>query len=163
MSTTQPSAPLQERRSHHPIEELLRRRGEMLTLYNQLVDMRPFDDKEAIADLLEEFCEVMVDYTATAHFGLYRFIEEGSERRRAVMELATRVYPTILATTQCIIEFNDRYAEHLGDGDWSLEKLEKDLSTLGLKMTDRIELEDQLIELLRAPREGSAADRRPSH
>ncbi len=146
--------PIRERRAntYRLIEDLVNTRTEMLALFNQLAAMRPFDDREPVLDLLNDFCEILVDYTAAGHFSIYRFIEEGSERRRAVLELAQRIYPSILDSTRCIVEFNDRYVESADAGEVELEQLEDDLSTLGLRMADRIEYEDQLIAMLRAPR-----------
>lgn len=143
----------QDRRSNtiHLIDSLLYKRTEMLSLYNQLATMRPFESTAAVTDLLNEFCEILIDYTASAHFSLYRYIEEKLERRKAVMDLAEKIYPSILLSTQLIVEFNDRYVEPLDkDEKEHLDKLEADLSQLGMKMADRIELEDQLIEVLRS-------------
>jgi regulator of sigma D len=79
---------------------------------------------------------------------LYRYVDEKKERRRAVLELADKIYPTILSTTDSILDFNDKYDfEHNRDAI-SLETLEQDLSRLGESIADRIELEDQLIQVL---------------
>ena len=50
-----------------------------------------------------------------------------------------------------MIDFNDLYDSLEKEKD--LDKLEKELSRLGEMLADRIELEDQLIEVLCAPRE----------
>ncbi|NIP71984.1 MAG: sigma D regulator [Gammaproteobacteria bacterium] len=144
---------VEERRSesHSLIQDLVRMRTEMLSLYSQLAAGRPFTDDDGVVDLLEEFCEVLVDYTASAHFRLYRFLEEDRERRRAVLELAERVYPRIAEITQAIVDFNDRYEDAGKDG--CLPGLEKDLSRLGEKLAERIELEDQLIDVMCMPRQ----------
>ena len=92
----------------------------------------------------------MVDYTASAHFRLYRFLDERIERRRGVLRIAEVIYPRVIETTQAIVDFNDRY-----DGtntQFDSDSLEQDLSWLGERLAERIELEDQLIEVLTAPR-----------
>lgn len=136
--------------SHHLINDLVSTRTEMLTLYAKLAAKKPFMEKETVADLLQEFCQIMVDYTASAHFRLYRFLDERIERRRGVLRIAEVIYPRVIQTTQAIVDFNDRY------DDTSLtydpHRLEHDLSWLGERLAERIELEDQLIEVLTAPR-----------
>ena len=91
------------------LHTLLESRADTLVLYNQLAGFRPFDAKLELRELLEEFCESLVDYTASAHFQLYRFIAEGIERRKSVKELADKVYPHISSMTQKILDFNDKY------------------------------------------------------
>jgi len=147
-----------ERRSESRqlMRELVNRRTEVLAIYSQLVGMRPFaPDNDGMFDLLQEFCEVLVDYTAAAHFGLYRHLDEGSERRQAVLRLADDIYPRISATTQDIVDFNDCYEEPEAVSD--AHKLEHDLSELGERLAERIELEDRLIEALNRPRVVSPA------
>ena len=147
--------------SHNLIRDLIATRTEMLVLYSRLAACKPYlsDNRdEDMLDLLEEFCEILVDYTAAAHFRLYRYIDERMEKRQAVLQMAEVVYPRIAETTRMIVDFNDRYD---GDGQEpiSTENLEEDLSSLGEALAERIELEDRLIEVLSAPRSGSAADR----
>ena len=98
-----------ERRSdsHSKLHTLLETRKETLSMLNQLAAMRPFKVDEDLQTLLQEFCESLVDYTASAHFQLYSYIESGSERRAIVRELADQVYPKIARATQVILDFND--------------------------------------------------------
>ena len=136
--------------SHNLIGDLVSTRTEMLTLYSKLASKKPFTEEEAVTELLQEFCEIMVDYTASAHFRLYRFLDERIERRRGVLRIAEVIYPRVIDTTQAIVDFNDRY-----DGtntNFDPNSLEQDLSWLGERLAERIELEDQLIEVLTAPR-----------
>lgn len=143
------SPPSQDRRanSHGMINELVSVRTQMLTLYSELAAQHPFDDDdESVSELLEQFCQSLIDYTADSHFRLYRFIDERKERRRAVIEIADQVYPRIVSTTQTILDFNDKYdiTEH---GNL-LAALEGDLSMLGENLADRIELEDKVIKVM---------------
>lgn len=136
--------------SHNLIGDLVSTRTEMLALYSKLASKKPFTDEDAVTDLLQEFCQIMVDYTASAHFRLYRFLDERIERRRGVLRIAEVIYPRVIETTQAIVDFNDRY-----DGtntQFDSDSLEQDLSWLGERLAERIELEDQLIEVLTAPR-----------
>lgn len=99
---------------------------------------------------LQEFCEALVDYTAGAHFQLYRFIDEGTERRTKVKEIADQVYPFIAKTTQDILDFNEKY--DCEDHCDNLSHLDEDLSKLGEILADRILYEDQIIAALSAGR-----------
>lgn len=141
---------VQERRqqSHRKIQELVGVRDQMLSLYSELAAQHPFQNEDSVSGLLEQFCQMLIDYTADTHFGLYRYVDEKRERRRAVLEVADRIYPTILATTDSILDFNDKYDFESKREDISLETLEQDLSRLGESLADRIELEDQLIQVL---------------
>lgn len=150
MST--PEGIVKERRksSHQMINKFVDERTQMLSLYSDLAAQHPFNDKAAISELLEQFCESLIDYTADAHFRLYRHLDEKRERRQNVIAIASEVYPQIVETTQSILDFNDKYDE--ADHELTINSLEADLSNLGEKLADRIELEDRVIEALVAGR-----------
>lgn len=145
--------------SRKMILELLGVRDRLLALYRDLAERQPFEASGAVIDLLEQFCQALIDYTADTHFRLYRYVDEKRERRRPVLEIAERVYPGILTTTDAILLFNDKYDFSRGRKTISVETLEQDLSLLGERLADRIELEDQVIQVLGrepAPRSGTA-------
>jgi regulator of sigma D len=134
--------------SHDKLHTLIQTRTETLSLYNQIISMRPFTPEDGVPILLEEFCEALVDYTASAHFQLYRFLDDGSERRAGVQDIASKVYPEISKVTDFILQFNDKY-----DGEKDsliLTNLDNDLSVLGEALADRITNEDQIIAAFRA-------------
>ena len=89
----------------------------------------------------------MIDYAASAHFQLYRFISDKLERRAAVLKIADSVYPRIIQTTDSILRFNDKYEDvNLGNDDAkALALLDTDLSKLGETLAERIQLEDRVI------------------
>jgi len=129
--------------SRQKMDSLLGARKETLSLYNELASLRPFNEEDDVSVVLQEFCETLMDYTASAHFQLYRFIEEGTERRTNVRELAEKVYPNISITTEQFLDFNDKYdAEQKGK---HFSALDHDLSSLGEILADRILYEDQVI------------------
>jgi regulator of sigma D len=138
----------QERRvsSQDRLDTLLVSRTETLALLNQLAGLRPFNPDQELQLLLEEFCEALIDYTASAHFQLYRFIDEGTERRASLKQLADQVYPNISQTTQQILDFNEKYDNEVHYNN--LKTLDKDLSQLGEILADRIRYEDQVIKAL---------------
>ncbi len=129
--------------SRQTMGSLLGARKETLSLYSELAALRPFKEEDDVAVVLQEFCETLMDYTASAHFQLYRFIEDGTERRATVRNVAEKIYPDISNTTEQFLDFNDKYeAEQKGQHFLSLDK---DLSSLGEILADRILYEDQVI------------------
>ncbi|MDH5445011.1 MAG: sigma D regulator [Gammaproteobacteria bacterium] len=143
MTSTQ-SAPVERRTgSFEKLHTLLETRNATLTLFSQLAGMRPFNPDKEMQRTIQEFCEALVDYTASAHFQLYRFIEEDAERRTEVRKVAEKIYPEISASTRFILDFNEKY--DCEDHCDNLANLEQDLSKLGEVLADRITLEDQII------------------
>lgn len=144
------SIPERRARSHQEIDQLVECRTEALSLYSELAARRPFVPEQDTQRLLQNFCETLIDYTASAHFQLYRHIDEDRERRLPIQEIAGEIYPTISDITQTFLDFNDKYdcEDHCGN----FSELADDLSSLGEKLADRIELEDRLISILAAPR-----------
>lgn len=150
MTSTQP-APVERRaNSLDRLDTLLETRTKTLTLFSQLAEMRPYQPNKEQQAVLQEFCETLVDYTASAHFQLYRFIEEDAERRTEVRKVAEKIYPDISASTRLILDFNEKY--DCEDHCDNLSGLEQDLSKLGEVIADRIILEDQLISTLNTQR-----------
>lgn len=132
------------------IDKLLAERQETLVLMCRVGGLEPYTHDKPVMDELREFCQLLVDYMAAGHFGLYQRITEGRERRRGVLEQAQSIYPDIVATTDRAVAFNDKYAEPeptVIEGD-----LAGDLSRLGEDIANRIELEDKLIQAMLSPR-----------
>lgn len=125
------------------INKLVDSRTEMLTLYTQLAQQKPFVGNADVPAMLEEFCQSLVDYAANAHFQLYRYFAEKNERRQEIHVVAENIYPNILEITNKVLDFNDKY--DCGDHCAQLDGLERDLSSIGELLADRIELEDKLI------------------
>jgi len=141
-------ASVAERRSssQNQLKTLLETRTETLSLYSQLANMRPFEQDREMQLMIQEFCEALVDYSASAHFQLYRYIEDKNERRTAVLAIAENVYPRIAESTRFILDFNEKY--DCEDHCDNLTNLDGDLSTLGELLADRILLEDQVISAI---------------
>ncbi len=123
------------------VAQILRGREEALVRLSQLSRADRFAD--GAAPLLDEFCDSLVDYVAIAHFVLYRRLGEGAERRRAVVEVASEVYPAIERSTRMALDFNDRYGGCTTTPVASA--LKHDLSVLGEALAGRMDLEDRLI------------------
>ena len=130
------------------IKKLTDERTEVLTLYCKVAGLRPFDDeKQDVHELLEQLCQMLVDYVAVGHFSLYERIVSGQERRQAVADLAEKLYPRIAETTEAVLDFNDKY--DCEDNCPISNDFEEDLSVLGEIMAERIELEDKLLEVMK--------------
>ncbi len=151
MTSTQP-APVERRASSlDRLNTLLETRTATLTLFSQLAGMRPYQpSNKELQSMLQDFCETLVDYTASAHFQLYRFIEEDAERRTEVRKVAEKVYSDIAISTRCILDFNEKY--DCEDHCDNFSTLEQDLSTLGEVLADRITREDQVISTFNTQR-----------
>lgn len=144
---------LKERRyeTSELIDHMLVERNQLLALLLQASGISSSTPTETDNDLLDEFCQVLVDYIAAGHFGLYERIVKKQERRKNVAELAMKIFPRIDETTQVALSFNEQYDP--GKENPDLSRLQEDLSSLGEALTTRIELEDRLINQLFEPRE----------
>ena len=128
------------------VGNLLAERQEMLVAYCRLAGLEPYDPDKPVKRQVEEFCQLLMDYTAFGHFELYRRISEGNERRARVAKVARLVYPQIEEVTEKAVEFNDKY--DASDHPLKLDSLPNDLSSLGERLALRLELEDRLVEAL---------------
>jgi len=142
---TEPKEPPAERRGQtaEVIDHFLSERRQLLALLIQTSALKPTDTD---SELLREFCQVLVDYIASGHFGLYGRVVDKKERRKSVAELALMFYPRIEEVTQAALAFNEKYAQDKGKTD--LARIHEDLSDLGEQLANRIELEDKLISQL---------------
>ncbi len=139
-------------RTRKEIKQLIEDRNTVLSQYYNLAKLTedPDDDLGNTADLLEEFCQELVDYMATGHFEIYRRIEDGSERRDEILTLAEKIMPGINNTTQVAIAFNDLYDDTSNIDKDAVKQLPNYLAKLGEELATRIDLEDQFINTLLA-------------
>ncbi|MGH8549995.1 MAG: sigma D regulator [Methylococcales bacterium] len=128
------------------IQELLRERQQVWSLYCTVAGLEPFTPDKPVETLVQEFCQVLVDYISLGHFGIYQRITDGNERRGKVIQKAEEIYSRIAKATDSAIQFNDKYEKLTGDA--IMASLSLDLSRLGEVLAARIELEDQLIETM---------------
>ncbi len=150
-SDTASQAPSERRaRTRKEIKQLIEERSSVLSQYYNLAkhteDSK--NDSKNTAELLEEFCQNLVDYMATGHFEIYRRIEDGSERRDEISKLADKIMPRINTTTQIAVAFNDLYDDTSNINNDAFEQLPNYLAKLGEELATRIDLEDQFINAL---------------
>ena len=143
MGSQSPQFTERRERTQHLINDLVSERQAMLVRYAGLAGLEPYTDDKPVLQNLQEFCQILIDYLAAGHFGLYDRISRGEERRQHVSELVKILYPRIIATTDVAVEFNDYYDS--SSHPLKLDDLPERLSTLGEELANRIELEDKLI------------------
>jgi len=151
MASQNPPQAINERRDRakKEVKQLINERNQVLSLYYSLVkQVESFDDPNNTQELLQEFCQELVDYLAAGHFELYRRIEEGNERRDDIKNLSSDVMPQITTTTEVAIAFNDLFDND--DNKNEIENLPTHLTQLGEHLATRIDLEDQIINALLA-------------
>jgi regulator of sigma D len=143
------SAESTERRNatRQQIEHMLAERQQLLGLLIQASNLKGDNLELQDKELLEEFCQVLTDYVAAGHFGLYERIAEGRERRQEVANISRNIYPRIEESTQQALEFSEKYSTRENSNNTNLAN---DLSRLGELLVARIELEDQLISKILA-------------
>ncbi len=124
------------------IEHMLAERRQLFALLLQASNLDADSLEPQDEELLVEICEVVVDYVAAGHFGLYERIAQGKERRQDVASIAKNIYPQIAQSTQQALEFSEKYST--GNKNHHAN-LTNDLSSLGMILAARVELEDQLI------------------
>jgi regulator of sigma D len=152
-SDTISEAPNERRaRTRKEIKKLIEDRNSVLSQYYNLarITENSEDDLGNTAELLEEFCQELVDYMATGHFEIYRRIEDGNERRDEILTLAEKIMPRINTTTQVAIAFNDLYDDTSNINGDAIDQLPNYLAKLGEELATRIDLEDQFINTLLA-------------
>lgn len=132
--------------THEMVRKLLDERQEMLMMFCRVAGLEPFKDSTPSVDVLQEFCQVLVDYSAFGHFEIFERIVSGRERRSRVVEVAREVYSQIAESSEVAVEFNDKY--DASDHTLDLHQLDRDLSRLGEQLAVRIEMEDRIIEAL---------------
>ena len=150
-SGTTPAAPNERRaRTRKEIKQLIEERNSVLSQYYNLAKYTedPDNDLSSTIELLEEFCQDLVDYMATGHFEIYRRIEDGNERRGEISTLAEKILPRINNTTQIAIAFNDLYDDTTNIESNAIDQLPNYLAKLGEELATRIDLEDQFINTL---------------
>ena len=152
MGSARPHPQIDRRiRTKKEIKQLISERNSVLSQFYNLShhkDAHETDNVETILELLQDFCQDMIDYIATGHFEIYRRIEEGDERRIEILKLSDEVFHKISRTTKVAINFNDVYDTSNEFNSDILHNLPTQLTELGENFAIRIEHEDKLINTL---------------
>lgn len=130
---------------HQLIDRWLHERHELVRAYKGLIESP--QAPAANAEVLQGFCELLVDYVSAGHFEVYEQLtnEAKAFNDQRGLELAKQIYPRIEAITEVALAFNDRCDN--GDCRDSMPLVDE-LHRLGQLLHERFELEDCLIEVL---------------
>ena len=94
--------------SYELIVKLQNERQEVLSLYCNFAELKPFSANDGVKSLLTQFSQILVDYVSLGHFGVYERLLSGTERRNRVLTVAKDIYPEFSITTDAAISFNDK-------------------------------------------------------
>ncbi len=128
------------------IDSWLQERQELLVDYCALSGISEFDEHNSEhSNKIRHFCQIMMDYVSAGHFEVYeQLIKEGKDfDDKNALETANTLYKKIDATTEQLLDFNDKYQE-----TDDLSSLAADLSRVGEFLESRFEAEDQMIAVL---------------
>ena len=127
------------------IDRWLNERQELLVDYCELSNAISEKQSNEYGPMLRKVCQIMVDYVSAGHFEVYeQLMQEAKDfDDQDALREASAYYKTIDATTEDILDFNDKYQE-IDD----LETLSPDLSKVGEWLATRFEAEDKMIEVL---------------
>lgn len=133
------------------ISKWLQERQECIVTLHHLCSYRPFTPAKTacILPILNEFCELLMDYVSRGHFEMYEklqtIIEQQDERTDG---MPLNWLTALLSTTSTCLDFNDKYelTTHYGE-------LERDLSNLALQIAQRLDIEDKMIAIYGAARQ----------
>ncbi len=128
------------------VNELLQERYQVWSLFCRVAELKPFSSSQRVKSKLNEFSDLLIDYISLGHFGIYRRILENQECRKQELAEAEAMYSQFIKTTEVAVSFNDKY-EHAENEKW-VDNLEQDLSSLGESLARRIDMEDQLCQMI---------------
>ncbi len=127
------------------IAKWLLERQECIVTLHHLCSYRPFTPAKTVCILpiLNEFCELLMDYVSRGHFEIYEKLQLAiSQYDVNLQQMPANWLTSLLSTTGTCLDFNDKYelTSHLG-------QLETDLSNLALQLAQRLDLEDKIIAI----------------
>ncbi len=127
-------------------KSLLISRNNTLSLYKQVMTCQPFEECLLLREILEDFCEQLVDYSGKVHFVLLNNIEENFSDNPQVLTIANDISRELVENTQSILDFQDAYNADVEKTD--INQLSKRLSLVGEIIANRITAEDKLINAI---------------
>lgn len=127
------------------ISNWLQERQECIVTLHHLCSYRPFTPAKTacILPILNEFCELLMDYVSRGHFEIYEKLQTMIEEHdQNIHYMPANWLTALLSTTSTCLDFNDKYelTTHFGE-------LESDLSNLALQIARRLDIEDKMIAL----------------
>lgn len=135
---------------HRRVEALVRgwlqERQSLIVQMMGLTDPVP-GDSVPMAERLQAFCEVLMDYVSAGYFEVYdELLAEGEAQGRSVLAEGQALFQRLQPSLDAIMSFNDRH--EAPEDEERLAALPQELSRLGLVLEERFQLEDRMIALL---------------
>ena len=132
---------------NHAVNNWLCERNQLLIQYFRLSGKRDTANLPESTEI-NQFCDLLIDYVSAGHFEVYEQIVVACETNgNESILLLEKLYPEISATTDIVVNFNDKYSQFVEDS--AIQQLDSDLSLLGEAIAKRVELEDNLIDTLK--------------
>lgn len=127
----------------------LKERQELILLYCKVDGLKEFTQQETPIHIrVQALCEVLIDYVSAGHFEIYQHLmKEAEQFQDDYQNTIDRILPLIQLSTEIALDFNDRYSDAVLEPE-DMERLSKDLNKVGMKIVERFDLEDQLIDNL---------------
>lgn len=137
--------------AHAAIDAWLQERQNLLVEYFMLAGLAPYGrETQALpaATDITHFTGLLMDYVSAGHFDIYEKIVRNSYEApdELLQHAKEELLPRIGETTNVALDFHDRYAHITPDTE--LPTFDDDLSVLGVALSLRMELEDQLVTML---------------
>ena len=106
---------------------------------------------------VQAFCELLVDYVSAGHFEVYgKLVQEAENFGEDASELVDALFPKLKEATTLALWFNDKY-EDRDKFEKNRDSLTADMSLIAESLSERFELEDQLIADLHARHKATVA------
>ena len=100
---------------------------------------------------IDAFRDVLVDYISAGHFEVFMQLEaEAKAFDLSGIQLLNALYPYIQQSTDAALVFNEHF-NVMAHSEAQAALLRSELSELGELLTDRFQLEDQLIDFVHNP------------
>lgn len=124
------------------IKNWLNERQELLILFYRVLKVHPFTEEhlESDIEILQKFCQVLIDYVSAGHFEIFEKIAEAHEYTKSD-GLDRNLLVNILRTTVIAMDFSHKY-----ENSTNYSQLKQDLSNLGEALAKRMDLEDNLLQ-----------------
>ena len=131
------------------VEGWLKERQSLILLLCAVDGLREYTPRRTPVGIkIQAFCEVLMDYVSAGHFEVYeKLCQEGEVFGDDIAALTDSLYPKINVSTETALWFNDKY-QTVDDCEQNLTELSRDMSIMAEQLSERFDLEDQLINTL---------------
>lgn len=140
---------LQKKCKNIAVENWLAERSQVIVLFCKLSGYRNQAELPE-NDQINLFCDILIDYVSAGHFEVYEQIVNDCEiNGPSSIELLNELYPHISKTTDIVVDFNEKYSKTTNNEGEQMSGFDTDLSELGEAIAKRVDLEDNLIDILK--------------